>query len=209
MVTLDEVLDGVLERAGAQVRTVVPGVVVSYDTTTQSAAVQPTIREGFDDAEEERVAWVLPPIVPNAPVCFFAAGGWTMHAPLAPGDPVLLLLPHTSLTEWLDSGSFDNIPNDIRRFDWTDALVLPMPARPEPLTDLHSEDMVLSGHGAEIRMSRDGRMSLSAGGEELSSLLEALVSICETAMTGMGVPAFSNKLLDLANLKSKIQGWRV
>ena len=79
-----------------QVHTSLPGVVVSYDATTRRARVQPAVDhlvspEGNPNAEFGDLEPMPNPIILDVPVIFPAGGGYTVHFPLLPDDPVLLL----------------------------------------------------------------------------------------------------------------------
>jgi hypothetical protein len=119
-------------RAGcAKVHTSFPATVVAYDPTTQKATVQPALRSRIDDPllDRERPELTPPPPINNVPVVWPSGGGvaspWSLHGPLAPGDPVTVLVAERSTDEWRTLGAVDNTPLDARRFDLSDAVAIP------------------------------------------------------------------------------------
>ena len=79
-----------------RVHTSLPGVVVRYDAATRRARVQPAVDHLIspDDNPNAEFTDLEPmpnPIILDVPVIFPAGGGYTVHFPLLPDDPVLLL----------------------------------------------------------------------------------------------------------------------
>ena len=115
-------------RAGiAQVHVSLPATVVTYDPTTQKATVQVAIRPRVDDtiAGIERPALEPTAPIPNIPVLWPSSTQGSLTFGLLPGDPVTLLVQERSTDEWRSTGLPDNAPLDSRRFDLSDAIVLP------------------------------------------------------------------------------------
>lgn len=191
------------EQTKGEINVSLPGVVLSYDSATQKATVQPIVRAWYWDEDDTAYAVRFPPI-PRVPVAFFRAGGFAMSAPLEPGDVVTLLVQDRSIDEFMATGNADSTPFDVRRFDWTDAVALPFPPSATPITTLDADNMVLGSDTVKITMTPSGTLSIEGAGEELLQLLIDFTDICLTAQTGMGVPAFANKLVDLAALKASL-----
>jgi hypothetical protein len=119
-------------RAGcAKMHTSFPATVIAYDPTTQKATVQPALRSRIDDTllDRERPDLAPPPPIANVPVVWPSGGGvaspWSLHGPLAPGDPVTVVVAERSTDEWRTLGAVDNTPLDARRFDLSDAVAYP------------------------------------------------------------------------------------
>lgn len=193
---LETVLEDVARRAKGDVNVSLPGVVVSYDAASQTATIQPVIRQGYleedDDDLDDKVWWERIPAIPKVPVAHWRVGGFAIHAPLAPGDFVTLVVSDRSIDEFMSTGSRDNTPQDTRRFDWTDAVALPMPPAPTPIADLDAENMHVGNASARLRFTPAGKISIEAGGEELIALVKELLGICQGAVTGLGVLAFND-----------------
>lgn len=115
-------------RAGiAQIHVSLPATVVTYDPTTQKATVQVAIRPRVDDTitGTERPALEPTAPIPNIPVLWPSSSQGSLTFGLLPGDPVTLLVQERSTDEWRTTGLPDNAPLDSRRFNLSDAIVLP------------------------------------------------------------------------------------
>lgn len=147
-------------RAGlAKVHTSFPATVVVYNPLLNSATVQPAIHSRVDDVllDIERPDPVPPPVLSNVPVMWPSGGGatpWSIHGPLAPGDPVTVFIAERSTDEWRTLGGPLSIPLDARRFDLSDAVCYPGGralgptnplTAPLPLTAIDAIALVLAG----------------------------------------------------------------
>lgn len=190
VVTLEEVLSGWARRATAEVNVSLPGVVLSYNSTTQTATVRPVVRESFEDDDEEVYDTTFAPI-PSVPVAHWRAGSFSIHAPLKPGDFVTLLVSDRSIDEFMATGSDDVTPQMLRRFDWTDAIAIPMPPAPTPITGLLDNAFVLGADNVGITMTEAGQIKVEAAGDELLLVLSDLVDQLVAGVTGMGATSFN------------------
>lgn len=164
--TLADVIREHLRAGLATVHTSLPAVVVAYDPALQRATVQPTIRARVDDPTlgVERPTLAPPPPLPNLPVVWpsGAAGTWALTGPLSPGDPVTVVVQERSTDEWRHTGVTAPVgaPVDARRWDLTDAVVVPGgrvfvpgPAGPLPATAYDPAAVVLSGATVKLGSS--------------------------------------------------------
>jgi len=207
--TLEDVLAGWSRRAQSEVNVSLPGVVLSYDSVTQTATVRPVIREAFEDDDEEIYVTEFEPI-PQVPVCHWRAGGFTMHAPLEPGDFVTLVVMDRSIDEFMGTGNTDNIPQILRRFDWSDAVAIPMPPAPSPIAGL-SDDMFVGAEDGTVGviMKPTGKIRIEASGDELLTTVIDLISDLTTSLTGMGATTFDPaSQLALQGIKLRLQAMR-
>lgn len=130
--TDEDIQDALASRIREQVRTQIPGVVVTYDPATARAKVQPTRmikRLGGPPV-------LLPPI-PAAPVLWQRFGGMVSVGRLNPGDLVLLSVCDRELDSFMRQGPLPADPKSARMHSLTDAVVLvgmPSDARPLPAT---------------------------------------------------------------------------
>jgi hypothetical protein len=104
----------------ARVRTLIPGIVQSFDATTQRATVQAGVQLRLADGST-----IAEPIFADVPVAYPGAGGYAIYWPLAVGDEVLVGFAERSIDEWLERGGYNRVVGDPRRFSGQDALVLP------------------------------------------------------------------------------------
>lgn len=153
----DDLIDISIAYELGFVRTITPGIVQSYDAKTQTAKVQPVIRDSRT-VDEEIIYERLPPVA-NAPVMFPSGGGFAMAWPLQKGDRVLLLVCDRSIDEWSGADGEDITPRDPREHDLTDAVVYPG-TRPKarPLSVVATSDALVLGHdsaaGARFKLTQ-------------------------------------------------------
>lgn len=191
-VPIEQVLDGVKAQTKGEINVCLPAKVLSYDEGTGKATVEVAVRTFYIDEDEQARAVKIPPIS-RAPVAFFQTGTFTMHAPLEAGDNVTLVVADRSIDEFMATGNADNIARDARRFDWTDAIVFPMPPSPTVISSLSSTDFFigLKDGSAGITYTPDGTTKIEAGGHELITVLKAVLNVMKTGTTGTGAPTFN------------------
>ena len=78
-----------------RVHTCIPGVVKEYDFTTRRARVQPAVDLLLTDGTT-----LEKPIILDVPVIFPAGGGYTVHFPLMPDDPVMLFFSERDIANF-------------------------------------------------------------------------------------------------------------
>ena len=140
-------LKSAMGSATAKMRTAEPGVIVSYDSATQRAAVQLgiSVRVRKPDKTEVHEA---PVVVSNVPIAWPRAGGFSLTFPLAAGDEVLLIFSSRSLDEWKGGPARTGVEaSDPRRFAVQDAYAIPTvaAAAPLPSTAYDAAALVLAG----------------------------------------------------------------
>lgn len=110
--TLADVIRVALERHGSDVHVSMPGVVLSYDATHQSAMVRPMLQaRAQDPAGTGDWLPVALPDLPGVPVVFAGAGGARLTFPVATGDPCWLVFCDRSLDNW-KSTTLGQVPVD-------------------------------------------------------------------------------------------------
>lgn len=103
----------------AKVRTLVPGIVVTYNSILGTAKVQIALRGAASDGKAYDQV-----IVPAARVMWMRFGGMCIMGSLRAGDEVALAVPHRSFDKWLLAGGIAD-PDDLEtKFDYASAVVL-------------------------------------------------------------------------------------
>lgn len=120
-----EIFQKLQQTAISSLRTCLPGEVTEYNHDEQKASVQPAVDFRYLDPETEEMVFETPPVVPNCPVAFPSAAGFSFTFPLKPGDSVILVFSERSMDEWLSQGGTGHQPADSRRYDLSDAIVIP------------------------------------------------------------------------------------
>lgn len=118
--TLAEALSAALDARASQIRTALPGVVVEYHRTLQTADIRPTV---WPDGEEA-------PILPSVPVVWPRGGGGylvfdlTEDSKFVPGDTGLIIVCEADLAEWRRTGEAGP-PADAARHHLQNAVFIP------------------------------------------------------------------------------------
>jgi len=160
-----EVIRVAVDNALNETHTCLPAIIESFDATTQTAKVNPSIRRIVYNGDKI----VIPPII-NVPVVFPSSGGYSITFPVAAGDEVLLVFSERSIDMWLQSGGVQD-PLDRRKHDYSDAIAI---------IGLHSAQKAISDY------SDDGLVIRSDDGTEKITLSQGSVDI-DIAGTGGAV----------------------
>ncbi len=141
-----------------------PGIVVSFDASKQTAVVQPAIKR----------IWVedgplpLPQCV-DVPVQFPRGGNFVLTFPIARGDEVLLCFSERAIDNWWDRGGVQE-PAEVRSFDLSDAFAIPgVSSRPRFLGGVSTDACELRTlNGAVVLRLENGTIYLGgkAGAEK-------------------------------------------
>lgn len=107
----------------AAVRVALPAMVLSYDSATCKAAVQPTVYESYVDETGATVTEAAP-VINDVPVVMPGSGGVRVKFPIAAGDTVLLVFASSNIDRWLSLGGA-HPPADMRHHDIADAIAIP------------------------------------------------------------------------------------
>lgn len=163
-----------------------PGVVEKWDSANPCKCdVSPTIQRVYRLPDEEgnyaREA-VDQPVITDVPIQYPRGGGYAITFPLKKGDPVLLVFSQRSLDVWMASdGATPVDPEDVRKFDITDAFCIPgLSTGAAPIATASEEDLViaLEDGSSEIRLKADGTIGM---GPEAAEAL-ALASVCNSRL---------------------------
>lgn len=152
--TLQEVIAEAIESRLLEVHTAIPGKVVSYDATTQTAEVTPVVQRAEPREDGGNTLTPLPSI-PNVPVKWPRGGGMGFSLFLKPGDHVTLLFNEAATGHWRSSGELAPA-GDLRRHSLGYPIALPGAAHEaDPLIDPGSEsEAVLQLGDAVFRVGR-------------------------------------------------------
>lgn len=169
-------------------RTAEPGVIVSYDAATQRATVALGIsvrvkRPGGAVVHE------APVTVPNVPIAWPQAGGYSLTFPLAAGDEVMLVFSSRSLDEWKLGAARSGVEaSDPRRFAVQDAIAFPTKAATPPLPSTNYDAAALVLAGTMLKLGDSSATDLVALASLVLAEFNALRAeiILHTHATGVG-----------------------
>jgi len=118
----EEVFRTMFDANSNALRVAVPGIIQSFDASTQTATVQPAIRErvfnGGGDPE-----WVNLPLLLDVPVVIPRAGGFALTLPVQKGDECLVIFADMCMDAWFSNGGIQN-QIEKRRHDLSDGIAI-------------------------------------------------------------------------------------
>lgn len=120
---LETVLGVVIDQVLESFQIMMPGKVVSYDSTKQSASIQPLIQKAYIDESDKRIPETLPQIH-DVPVRHIGGSSGRITVPVVAGDYGMIIFSSLSIARWkLRGGIVD--PGDDRRHDLNDCVFEP------------------------------------------------------------------------------------
>lgn len=183
-----DLLTAATASATAKMRTAEPGIITAYDAATQRATVSLGI-----SVRVKRPGGVVvheaPVVVPNVPIAWPRAGGYSLTFPLAVGDEVLLVFSSRSLDEWKLGAARSGVEaSDPRRFAVQDAVAIPMVAASAPLPSTNYDAAALVLAGALLKLGDSSASDFVALASLVLTELNALRAeiILHTHATGVG-----------------------
>jgi hypothetical protein len=143
-----DALRKMIDSKTGEINTSLPGTIVSY--SNGRATVQPTPKKRYADGD------VLSfPILQNVRVCWpsFAGGLAGVKGPILPGDKCLIIFAQQAV-----DGS-----DDMRRFDISDAYVIPCDLGNAGAGDSGNNDAMTMFYGAaHVRITKGGKVVINA-----------------------------------------------
>lgn len=122
-ITLEMLLERHRDAMAEELHTAMPGRVESYDAESQTADVKPMIRRAIPRADGT-IARDEMPVIRAVPVCHPRWGDFFVHAPLAAGDFVMLVVCERDLAQWRQTGALSD-PLDTRAHHLAHAVAIP------------------------------------------------------------------------------------
>ena len=131
-----------------------PGTVVSFDPSTQTAEIQPVVRIGSH----------LFPVLSDVPVFFPGTREGAITWPVSAGDECLLILADVDIDGWFDSGEA-SVPRSARKHSLSDAFAfVGFRSRPNVLADF-PEQASLFSHDHDDRYYTETEMDEKLAGK--------------------------------------------
>lgn len=187
--TIQEVIADAIESRLLELHTAIPGKVISYDATTQTAEVAPVVQRAEPAVNGSSTLTPLPSI-PNVPVQWPRGGGYAIHFPLAPGDHVLLVFSEAAIGHWRASGELAP-PGDLRRHSLGYPVAIPGIA-PEsgPLTDAPADEGVLTVPDGKVLRVGGAGADFVALAAKVEAELDKIAQAFATFVPGSGGAGF-------------------
>lgn len=182
-ITLESTIQKGIDTALKEVHTALPGIVVSFDSTTQLAEIQIAIKRKLDGE------LINLPTLTEVPVRFFKTSKFSINFPLEEDDPVLVLFTERSLDTWIAQGDIQT-PDSVRRHSLSDGFAIPMMYdQNNIISNFDSSNLqIRTASGKGITIDPTGLTSIVSDGTSLLTEIEALVDATK-AITTFGSPA--------------------
>jgi hypothetical protein len=116
----EAMLRTILDSWASKLRVSIPGIIQSFDPITQTATVQPAIKENIID-EELMVSPIALPVLLDVPVYFPGGGGFVVTFPITKGDECLVVFSDMCIDGWWANGGIQS-QVEKRRHDLSDAI---------------------------------------------------------------------------------------
>lgn len=195
-----------------ELRVAIPAVVVSFDATTQTVTVQPTIQENV-----LRNGVSVPVNLPQIPMMLLGMmrfGGFNIVAQPAAGDEGMIVFADMCMDDWRQRGapSISGNPSpsmpgqlETRRHDLSDGIFIPIGwSKPRLLTNFPSAGTLQispdNSTTVSIQMTSTGITITASGSVSVSSSSEVVVS---APVVKLGDSSASEALAYLSSLESK------
>lgn len=192
MPELHDALMSLKYALSSELHTMMPGKIVKYYPTSQTADVQPMVQRVYwaDDAVGDVPAgspvYGRFPLLLNVPVVFPGGSGCVIAFPLGSGDTVQLVFSESSMANFLESGT-EGPQQDIGRHKLGSCVAQPVfiPTSQAPITDtdiVANDKIVLGQAGGVVQIQFDpvaGTVTVGKGATDfaaLSSKVDAAVA---------------------------------
>jgi hypothetical protein len=208
--TLETVITDAIRKSLIDLRVSIPVKVLKYNTEAQTVEIQPLIRKKYKTVDGVGNV-VDTPVIPDVPIEWPSTnnGEASLTFPLKEGDLGRAAFMDRSIAEWLAGDGSMVTPTDPRTHDISDAVFIPG-LRPlgSPLSDVSEDDIVLKNGDLTMSIDPNGKISISNGSEDLTSLIKDLCDAASsiTTVTAIGIQPTLNKSTFTA-LKSKIEAF--
>lgn len=117
-----ETMETHLDGRQAQIHTMLPGRIVSYDPSKMTASVQIAVQGVHQQLDGTKQAVTIQP-VSDVPVHFPGGGGHTMTFPIKKDDECMVVFASRNIDAWHQQGGIQQ-PPDFRMHDINDCFVL-------------------------------------------------------------------------------------
>nr|DAH26713.1 MAG TPA: baseplate component [Caudoviricetes sp.] len=118
-----QLYENIIKKVNFNLRCCIPGVIQQYDPKTNTASIQPAIREEIVN-EDNTVQYMNLPILVNVPMIFPSCSVGSIRMLLKQGDECLVLFSDLSIDNFWKYANVQN-PIEVRRHDLSDGIAIP------------------------------------------------------------------------------------
>jgi hypothetical protein len=106
----------------SSIRVAIPGIIQSFDATTQTCTVQPCIREKVTNLDYS-TDWTKLPLLLDVPIALPRAGNFALTLPVQKNDECLIIFSDMCIDGWWSLGGIQN-QLEKRRHDLSDCFAI-------------------------------------------------------------------------------------
>ena len=173
-----------VESTTLDLHTSMPGIVLSFDGSKQTAVVRPAVQKFFRGQGFVEIKQLV-----DVPVQFPRGGGFVLTFPVAAGDECLLVFSERAIDHWFETGKVAP-PSDTRTHSLSDGFAI---------VGVSSLPRVVSGFNAssvELR-SLDGASKVQIdGGGSISIQASGNVKVTSTGTVQLNAPPGATSLVN-------------
>jgi hypothetical protein len=183
-----DILRDCIESCLREVHTAMPGIVVSYDASTNKAKIQPALNKRYIVDPKPL------PALEDVPVMFMGGSSFNVTFPVKAGDYVLLIFMERSIDLWKSVGG-QITPDDRRMFHLSDAIAIPgLQPFSGNFSNNNGSDLVINFGGSEFRIKENGDVQIKTAskiaiGDATTEVLDVISKILSIIKKTTGVTA--------------------
>lgn len=157
---MGEIMRRMNDNMNGQLRVALPGIIQSFNATTQTVTVKCALRERILTLNREITNVDIPDLL-DVPICLPRAGGFAITLPIQAGDECLIIFSDLCIDAWFSYGGVQN-PLEYRRHDFSDAFAIIGTWSQPRVIGAYSTDSIEIKHE-----TADAKISISQAGDIL------------------------------------------
>jgi hypothetical protein len=103
----EELYRAIKDSSSSSIRCACPGIIQSFDATTQICTVQLAIREHVTNSDHTK-SWVDLPLLLDVPIVFPQCSSFALTFPISKGDECLVVFGDMCIDGWFSRGGVQN-----------------------------------------------------------------------------------------------------
>ena len=149
-----QLYENIIKKVNFNLRCCIPGVIQQYDPKTNTASIQPAIREEIVN-EDNTVQYMNLPILVNVPIIFPSCSIGSIKMLLKRGDECLVLFSDLSIDNFWKYANVQN-PIEVRRHDLSDGIAIPCVLSQPNTKPFNGTGMEITSEDSKISITKDG-----------------------------------------------------
>lgn len=149
-----QLYENIIKKVNFNLRCCIPGVIQQYDPKTNTASIQPAIREEIVN-EDNTVQYMNLPILVNVPIIFPSCSIGSIKMLLKRGDECLVLFSDLSIDNFWKYANVQN-PIEVRRHDLSDGIAIPCVLSQPNTKPFNGTGVEITSGESKISITKDG-----------------------------------------------------